>query len=81
MDFSYNKKTLKYILSEYKILKLEKKLPRIVFLLTLNGRSVRQIFRLIKTIYDDIHFYYFHIDQVNFYKNKIQNFFYYIFSE
>ena len=32
---------------------------------TLNGRSIRQIQRLIKTIYDDIHFYYFHVDEVN----------------
>lgn len=39
-------------------------LPRIVFLLTLNGRSIRQIFRLFKTIYSDIHFYYIHIDKV-----------------
>ena len=51
--------------------KLTNKLPRIVFLFTLNGRSVRQIFRLFKTIYDDIHFYYFHVDEVNTKKSLI----------
>ncbi|CAG2183933.1 unnamed protein product, partial [Oppiella nova] len=35
---------------------------RIVFLLTLNGRSLRQINRLLKNIYDPKHFYYIHID-------------------
>ncbi|CAG2159896.1 unnamed protein product, partial [Oppiella nova] len=35
---------------------------RIVFLLTLNGRSLRQINRLLKNIYDSKHFYYIHID-------------------
>jgi len=39
---------------------------RIVFFLTVNGRSIRQLFRLIKSIYDESHFYYFHIDQVSF---------------
>lgn len=38
-------------------------LPRIAFFLTLNGRSIRQVLRLIKTIYDDFHFYYIHIDE------------------
>jgi hypothetical protein len=38
---------------------------RIAFFLTVNGRSVRQLFRLIKSIYDERHFYYFHIDQVS----------------
>jgi hypothetical protein len=40
------------------------KLPRVVFFLTLNGRSTRQITRLIKAIYNRLHFYYIHIDQV-----------------
>ena len=44
--------------------KSSNKLTRIVFLLTLNGRATRQIFRLIKSIYEDMHFYYFHIDKV-----------------
>ncbi|RMZ98478.1 xylosyltransferase oxt [Brachionus plicatilis] len=75
MDFSYEKQPLNKIFSEFKKLKLEKNLPRIVFLLTLNGRSVRQIFRLIKTIYDDYHFYYFHIDQrMKYLRKKIENF-------
>ena len=42
-------------------------LPKIVFLFTVNQRSYyRQIVRLIKTLYDDHHYYYIHIDQVNF---------------
>lgn len=41
-----------------------------MFLLTLNGRSIRQTNRLIKSIYHDSHFYYFHIDKVN--KIKIE---------
>lgn len=36
---------------------------KIVFLLTINGRSIRQIFRLIKAIYHEQHFYYFHVDK------------------
>jgi hypothetical protein len=44
----------------------EKNHVRIVFFLTVNGRSVRQLFRLVKSIYDESHFYYFHIDQVKF---------------
>lgn len=66
MDLSYKKQSIKTILFEYEKLKAEKNLPRIVFMLTLNGRSIRQVFRLVKTIYDDMHFYYFHIDQVKF---------------
>ena len=38
---------------------------RIVFLLTLNGRSFRQIKRLIKNIYHKRHYYYIHIDSVS----------------
>ncbi|KAK9882571.1 hypothetical protein WA026_022199 [Henosepilachna vigintioctopunctata] len=37
---------------------------RIVFLLTLNGRALRQIKRLLKMIYDKNHFYYIHIDVI-----------------
>lgn len=39
-------------------------LPRIAFLLTVYQKTDRQIFRLIKTIYDPYHFYYIHVDQV-----------------
>ncbi|XP_058124998.1 xylosyltransferase oxt [Anopheles ziemanni] len=35
---------------------------RIVFLLTLNGRAVRQVHRLLKALYSPRHFYYIHID-------------------
>lgn len=35
---------------------------KIVFLLTLNGRAVRQVRRLIKNLYHIDHFYYIHVD-------------------
>jgi hypothetical protein len=38
---------------------------KIVFLLTLNGRAVRQVYRLIKAIYSKDHFYYIHVDSVS----------------
>ena len=38
---------------------------RIVFLLSLNGRSLRQIQRLFKNIYSRKHYYYIHIDAVS----------------
>ena len=60
--------TMDQKLKRYNSLKSANKLPRIVFFFVLNGRSSRQIFRTIKAIYDDIHFYYFHIDQVNYRK-------------
>lgn len=37
---------------------------KIVFLLTLNGRAVRQVKRLIKNLYHKDHFYYIHVDVV-----------------
>ena len=37
---------------------------KIAFLLTLNGRAVRQVHRLLKALYDKDHFYYIHIDEV-----------------
>jgi len=37
---------------------------KIVFLLTVNGRAVRQIKRLLKNIYHERHFYYIHVDSV-----------------
>ncbi|XP_030765815.1 xylosyltransferase oxt [Sitophilus oryzae] len=38
------------------------KSSRIVFLLTLNGRALRQVMRLIKILYQKQHFYYIHVD-------------------
>lgn len=38
---------------------------RIAFLLTLNGRAVRQVHRLLKLLYGDEHFYYIHVDSVS----------------
>lgn len=38
---------------------------RIVFLLTLNGRAVRQVRRLINILYDAKHFFYIHVDAVS----------------
>lgn len=37
---------------------------KIAFLLTLNGRAVRQVHRLLKSLYDKNHFYYIHVDEV-----------------
>ena len=54
--------TLPMLRDEFRVRRHQ--LPRIVFLLTLNGRTVRQVFRLFKTIYNEHHFYFFHIDQV-----------------
>lgn len=38
---------------------------KIVFLLTLNGRAVRQVYRLLKLLYSDEHYYYIHVDSVS----------------
>ena len=38
---------------------------RVVFMLTVHGRSLRQVKRLLKSIYHSNHYYYFHVDQVN----------------
>lgn len=43
-----------------------RKKVRVVFLLTLNGRAIRQVYRLLKTLYSVDHFYYIHIDSVSF---------------
>lgn len=37
---------------------------RIAFLLTLNGRALRQVHRLLKALYDPQHVYYIHVDKV-----------------
>lgn len=42
------------------------KTVRIVFFLTLNGRSVRQVFRLIKALFEEKHYFYIHVDSVSF---------------
>ena len=60
-NFNYKSQDYRSVLEKFKSKK--EKLPRIVFFLTLNGRSIRQVFRLIKTIYDDLHFYYIHVDE------------------
>ena len=53
-------------MKDFNQLKSTNRLVRIVFLIMLNGRSLRQILRLVKTIYDEKHFYYFHVDKVSF---------------
>ena len=42
-------------------------LPRVVFLLSVHGRAVRQIKRLFKAIYHSHHYYYIHVDFVSVY--------------
>ena len=37
---------------------------RIVFLLTLNGRAVRQVYRLIKALFHRDHYFFIHVDAV-----------------
>uniref|UniRef100_A0A2M4BCE2 protein xylosyltransferase n=2 Tax=Anopheles marajoara TaxID=58244 RepID=A0A2M4BCE2_9DIPT len=44
------------------IAKREDKPVRIAFLLTLNGRAVRQVHRLLKALYHPQHYYFIHID-------------------
>lgn len=39
---------------------------RVAFLLTLNGRALRQVYRLLKALYSVDHFYYIHVDSVSF---------------
>ena len=39
------------------------RMPRIVFVFIVNQRTYRQIVRLFKTIYDEMHFYIFHVDK------------------
>lgn len=38
---------------------------RIAYLLTLNGRAVRQVHRLLKLLYSEQHFFYIHVDSVS----------------
>ena len=44
-----------------------KKFVKIVFVLTLNGRQVRQVVRLLRTIYHPHHYYYIHVDSVSYF--------------
>lgn len=48
---------------------------RIVFVLTVNGRALRQVHRLFKALYRPQHYYYFHVDAVRYfaYKNNSEN--------
>jgi protein xylosyltransferase len=46
-------------------LKGNNKKVKIVFLLTLNGRAIRQIYRLLRALYDSEHYYYIHVDSVS----------------
>lgn len=61
---AYERKSRFNVNLEFQELKNSNKLPRIVFLFSVNGRSIRQILRLVKAIYSDQHYYYFHIDEV-----------------
>lgn len=45
--------------------KSDEKKVKIAFLLTLNGRAVRQVHRLLKLLYSENHFYYIHVDAVS----------------
>lgn len=38
---------------------------RIVFLLTLNGRALRQVHRLMNALYRSNHYFYIHVDVVS----------------
>ncbi|RUS75203.1 hypothetical protein EGW08_017040 [Elysia chlorotica] len=38
---------------------------KIVFVLTVNGRAIRQVARLLRVIYSPDHFYYIHVDKVS----------------
>ena len=41
--------------------------PRVAFVLTVNGRALRQVKRLFKALYHVNHYYYIHIDSVSTY--------------
>lgn len=43
---------------------LENDRVRVVFLLTVNGRAVRQVYRLIKSLFSERHYFYIHVDSV-----------------
>lgn len=37
----------------------------VVFLLTVNGRAVRQVYRLINSLFSERHYFYIHVDSVS----------------
>lgn len=39
---------------------------RIAYIMTVHGRSIRQVKRLFKAIYHNHHYFYFHVDKVSF---------------
>lgn len=41
------------------------KRAKVVFLLTLNGRALRQVKRLIRALYSTSHYFYIHVDSVS----------------
>lgn len=45
--------------------------PRVVFFLTLNGRALRQVIRLIKSLFHERHYFYIHVDAVSFHAFKL----------
>ena len=50
--------------------KNDDKQVRVAFLLTLNGRAIRQVYRLLKSLYSVDNFYYIHVDSVKPYNTK-----------
>ena len=53
----------KFVNSTVKALAMEP--VRIVFVLTINGRAVRQVQRLIRNLYHKQHYFYIHVDSVS----------------
>ncbi|XP_069125008.1 xylosyltransferase 1-like [Argopecten irradians] len=51
------------LVSEDAQLELQDEMVKIVFVLTVNGRAVRQVRRLIKAVYHRDHYYYIHVDK------------------
>ncbi len=69
----YVQRSKEIVKKEFEEFKRLAQLPRVVFLFTVTGRSVRQIFRLLKAIYNEHHFYYFHVDEKSsFLKRQLQ---------
>jgi len=72
-DNKYVKRSKDFVSKEFEVLKSIGGLPRIVFFFTVTGRSIRQILRLLKSIYNEYHYYYFHIDErSSFLKSELQ---------
>jgi len=47
---------------------------RVVYFLTLNGRAIRQVHRLIKALFLQKHYFYIHVDAVSFLTYKQQKY-------